>query len=189
MVNERKKEVIDICLNLFITKGLHDTSTRDLSKAMKLQNAGLYYYFSAKDDAVIACAEEAAVRLETNLIYAALAELDTPEKMMDHLQSISNEMAPLMKFLASVCVTPRYELAIRPALDRLARRYKQYAEKFAEKLGCPVERIEPYVYMGITAASNYMLFNENSYIKPQMDMIKERLKHIQNDEGQGEVKT
>lgn len=41
MLEERKKEVIDICLDCFIKNGLYETTTRDLSKALKLQNAGL----------------------------------------------------------------------------------------------------------------------------------------------------
>ena len=47
METDRKKEVINICLDLFIEKGLTATSTRDLSSALKLQNAGLYYYFES----------------------------------------------------------------------------------------------------------------------------------------------
>lgn len=75
MENDRKKEVINICLDLFIEKGLTSTSTRSLSSALKLQNAGLYYYFESKDEAVIACAEEAALRLEKCLIAPAMREI------------------------------------------------------------------------------------------------------------------
>lgn len=60
METDCRKEVINICLDLFIEKGLTTTSTSYLSSALKLQNAELYYYFESKDDAVVACAEEAA---------------------------------------------------------------------------------------------------------------------------------
>lgn len=62
MVPDRKKEVINVCLDHFIEKGLSETSTRSLSSALQLQNAGLYYYFENKDEAIILCAEEAAIR-------------------------------------------------------------------------------------------------------------------------------
>lgn len=58
MENDRKKEVINVCLDHFIANGL-EISTRSLSEALKLQNTGLYYYFESKDEAVILCAEEA----------------------------------------------------------------------------------------------------------------------------------
>ena len=93
METDRRKEVINICLDLFIEKGLTATSTRDLSSALKLQNAGLYYYFESKDETVIACAEEAALRLENALIPSALREIHTPDVMMERLQTRANEMA------------------------------------------------------------------------------------------------
>lgn len=48
MENDRQKEVINICLDHFIENGLYEVSTRSLSRALKLQNAGLYYYLQAK---------------------------------------------------------------------------------------------------------------------------------------------
>ena len=178
MENERRKEVLNTCLELFVEKGINDTSTRDLSKALQLQNGGLYYYFSTKDELVISCAEEATMRLETSLIHSAIKEIGSPDSMLADLRKMSDEMAPLMKFLASVCVAPRYRESVRPTLNRLSERYVYYAELFAEKLGCQTEEIEPYVYMGITAASNYMIFGENSFIRPQMNMIKSKINEI-----------
>ena len=74
MSEERKTEIINICLDHFIKQGLFETSTRSLSKALKLQSSGLYNHFSSKDEAVIACAEQAAIRLEDTLILPAMKE-------------------------------------------------------------------------------------------------------------------
>lgn len=43
----RHEEAVSICLDQFVKKGLFKTTSRDLSKALKLQNAGLYYCFSS----------------------------------------------------------------------------------------------------------------------------------------------
>lgn len=64
---DRKEEILTTCLNQFVEKGLYRTTSRDLSGALKLQNSGLYYYFKSKDEAVIACAEEASFLLEDGL--------------------------------------------------------------------------------------------------------------------------
>lgn len=177
METDRKKEVINVCLDHFILNGLN-TSTRSLSKALKLQNAGLYYYFDSKDEAVILCAEEAAIRLENSLIIPALRELNNPDTMMKRLRSRAEEMAPTMRFLVSVCVNDTYREEMKPVLDRLSNRYEHYAEKLAEKIGCHVDEISPYMYMGITAVTNYMIFNEEAYVLPQTEMIKEQLKKL-----------
>lgn len=87
MEMDRKKEVINICLDHFIENGLYETSTRSLSRALKLQNAGLYYYFTSKDEAVIQCAEEAALRIENALIAPTIRDLADPDNMMKRLRS------------------------------------------------------------------------------------------------------
>lgn len=54
----------------------------------------------------------------------------------------------------------------------MSDRYKKYAWIFADILGCDVEEL---VYIGIMAAANYMIFGENSYIKPQFDLLQKQL--------------
>ena len=177
MENDRKKEVINVCLDHFIANGL-ETSTRSLSKTLKLQNAGLYYYFESKDEAVILCAEEATLRLETNLIAPAIKEITNTDVMMKRLQSRADEMSPTMRFLVSVCVSETYKDKIKPALDRLSGRYEQYAERIAKELNCDLQEILPYVYMGITTVSDYMIFKEDNIIYPQIQIIKNKLTEL-----------
>lgn len=186
METNRRKEVINICLDHFIEKGLSEVSTRSLSGALKLQNAGLYYYFANKDEVVISCADEAAMRLEHTLISRAIKDLENPEKMINDLKSKAYEMAPTMKFLVAVCASKRYEKEMKPVLDRLANRYKEYTELVAKKLNCDKKEIEPYVYMTITAVSNYMIFAKDGFVAPQIELVKDaiiRLTHLSNDAG------
>lgn len=172
---DRKKEIIRTCLEVFTKKGLVNTTSRDLSAALNLQNAGIYYYFKSKDDLVVACAEEAAYQLETNLIVPLKNELDNPNQMMIDLQHKCDAMAPNMKFLAQAFTVEKYHKKLLPILTAMSERYKKYAQVFADILGRDVEEVEPYVYIGITAATNYMIFGENSYIKPQFDLLKKQL--------------
>lgn len=134
MEQDRKKEVINVCLDHFIQKGLSETSTRSLSSALKLQNAGLYYYFKTKDEAVLLCAEEAALRLENALIVPAIKEITNPDLMFRRLKAMADKMAPTMKFLVSVCSDNKYKDGMKPILDRLTERYDHYAEMIAKKI-------------------------------------------------------
>lgn len=97
-----------------------------------MHNAGLYYYFSSKDEAVVLCAEEAALRLENALISPAIKVLSNPDLMVKRLKSRADEMAPTMRFLASVCASKRYKDSVKPVLDRLSRRYDHYTDLIAK---------------------------------------------------------
>lgn len=84
--SDRRKEILNVCLDTFINKGLSETTVRDLSTALKLQSGGIYYWFKDKDEAVVACAEEAALRLENSLIFPALKDIKDPDKMIKRLK-------------------------------------------------------------------------------------------------------
>ena len=96
--------------------------------------------------------------------------------MFKRLQSRADEMTPTMRFLVSVCVNGKYKESMKPALHRLDQRYEHYADMIAEKLGCKKEDIEPYVYLVITAVANYMIFEEDVFISPQMEIAKRAIK-------------
>ena len=115
-----------------------------------------------------------------------MRELSDPDALMKRLRSRADEMAPTMRFFISVCVSNQYKDAMKPALDRLSERYEHYAAMFADKLKCDVDVIAPYMCIGITAVTNYMIFAEEAYILPQIDMIKARLIELQSKSSQRE---
>lgn len=174
--SDRRKEILNVCLDTFINKGLSETTVRDLSTALKLQSGGIYYWFKDKDEAVVACAEEAALRLENSLIFPALKDIKDPDKMMKRLKIRADEMRPTMKFFASVCALSKYEERMQPVLDRLAERYEAYARRFSKELNCDFDAVAPYVYFAITTITDYMIFGEAKYIFPQIELIKTALK-------------
>ena len=147
-----------------------------------MQSGGIYWWFKDKDDVVVSCAEEAAVRLETTLITPALGDMRNPEHLMDRLKSRADEMRPTMKFFASVCTCEKYEEQLQPVLDRLTDRYERYTRQFSEVLNCDVEEIAPCVYFAITTVTNYMIFGEAKYIQPQIEMIKTAIRGFLKEE-------
>ena len=148
-------------------KGLFKTSMRDLSKALNMESSGLYYYFKSKDDIVVACAEEAGIRMETMLLLPILDCMDNDENCMDRAEKRMAEMEPIMKYFAQVCTTSEYREAMQPVLDRLKERHAGYAVKFAEHLNCKPEEIEPYLSACVALVANRMIFGEDFYyVKP-----------------------
>lgn len=185
----RRKEIIDICLKTFIEDGLLRTSARDLGNAVNINSSGLYYYFKSKDEIVIACAEEAALRMEDALIYPVLRSLDDHGEFIDMATLEAAEMAPMMRFFTQVCTTKIYREAMQPILERLKRRHAEYAVKFAKKLNCKPEQVAPYLYSCVAVVSNYMIFGEELYFDQPLHLLTDavnRFKEIQKQTKQQE---
>lgn len=180
---KRTKEIISICLDCFIEKGLTVTTTTDLCNANNLQNGGIYYYFDTKEEMVLACAEEAIFRIEQSAFSIALEDIKDVANMVDHLGTLADKLSPVMRFLVSVCVSQEYGEKAKPYLVQLAGRYPYYTERIAEILGCTKEEVEPYVHLSILALNNYMIFNERALFQPQIEAAKKGLMQLAKRKG------
>lgn len=49
-VTERRQEIMETALKLFINKGYEKTTTNDILNALNLSRGGLYHHFSSKED-------------------------------------------------------------------------------------------------------------------------------------------
>ena len=175
---EKRKEIIGVCLDCFIERGLTVTTTKDLCTASNLQNGGIYYYFSTKEEIVLACAEEAINRIEKKAFDIVLEDISDIKNMMNRLGALADKMSPTMRFLVSVCVSREYEEQIKPSLVRLSSRYPYYIDKIAEILGCTKDEIEPFVHLSILAINNYMIFAERALFDPQIESVKKELMRL-----------
>ena len=172
---EKRNEIIGVCLDCFVEKGLTVTTTKDLCTAANLQNGGIYYYFSTKEEIVLACAEEAINRIEKSAFGIVLEDISDIRSMMDRLVTLADKMSPTMRFLVSVCVSHEYEEQIKPSLVRLASRYPYYTDKIAEILGCTKDEVEPFIHLSILAINNDMIFSERALFDPQIESVKKEL--------------
>ena len=148
------------------------TTSRDLSNALNLQNAGIYYYFKSKDEIIIVCAEEAAFRIENNLIVDSFEKLDNIDALLHDLRGKADDMAPMMKFFVQVVTTSRYDDAMQPVLTRLNERFKDYAQIIADRLNVDYHAVKSYLFMCITAITNYMIFNNDECCIPLIQLVK-----------------
>jgi len=172
---EKRREIIGVCLDCFVEKGLTVTTTKDLCTAAKLQNGGIYYYFSTKEEIVLACVEEAISRIEKGAFNIVLEDISDIKSMMNHLGELADKMSPTMRFLVSVCVSREYGEKVKPSLVRLAARYPYYTGRIAEILGCSDEEVEPFAHLLILSINNYMIFAERALFGPQIEAVKKEL--------------
>lgn len=177
-IADRNREVLLICLDRFVSHGLMDTSVRDLSRSIKLQGAGIYWYFKNKEEAILSCAEEATNQLVNNLLAPAVKEITNPAYMIKRLYSRADEMAPTMRFFAQVCATPRYQKGVYEIQERLENWYQYYTSKFAQKLMCDENAIEPYVKMSISAMATYMMFGDRTMSDAIMLIVQKGIEQI-----------
>lgn len=179
-VSDRKKELIGLCLEKFLEKGLYGTSTKDLAQAVNLHQGALYFHFANKDEIVLNCVEEAGKILEDKLLIPAVSSLRDEENWLDILVEQAEKYAPVMKFFTQVRTAPKYHEKMQPIMDRMKKRHSVYAEKIAKQLNCEPDEISSYLYLGVVIFSNYMVFDEKMYFEQPIEIVKNALRAIRD---------
>lgn len=174
----RRKKIIDICLKKFLEKGPFETTSRELTNALDMQPSALYYHFKSKDDAVLECAEEAAIRLESTLLQPVIDLLDDKRRRTDPPEENFEDMQAMMRFFAQVCAADKYREQMKPILNRMREREYAYCEKFAEKLGCTAAEVAPWLFAITASSQSYMLFGEDAYSVKPLDFTKPAIRLI-----------
>lgn len=168
----RRREIIDICLKKLISKGLYETTSRDLTDALDMSPSSLYYHFKSKDDVVLECAEEAAIRLEETLLLPALEMMDASDSITEQSEDSAQEMRAMIQFLAQVCTANKYREQMQPVLQRMGERECAYCEKFAKRLGCTPEELAPWFFAAVASTESYMIFGRLAYSASPQDFMK-----------------
>ena len=61
--DEKLQQILKTSAKIFANKGFHRTSVRDISRAAKMSLAGLYYYFTTKEELLYLIQERCFVTL------------------------------------------------------------------------------------------------------------------------------
>jgi AcrR family transcriptional regulator len=74
--DEKLQQILKTAAKIFAEKGFHRTSVRDISRATRMSLAGLYYYFSTKEELLYLIQERCFVTLLQRWEQAATAQMD-----------------------------------------------------------------------------------------------------------------
>jgi AcrR family transcriptional regulator len=74
--DEKLQRILKISAKIFAEKGFHRTSVRDISRATKMSLAGLYYYFTTKEELLYLIQERCFVTLLQRWDRAATPDSD-----------------------------------------------------------------------------------------------------------------
>lgn len=122
---ERKKEILDVAMNLFYKNGYETTSMTDIANSMNITKGLIYNYFPSKDKLY----EEALSRFINEIIdeYVSIFDLH-PDSLVDAIEKTSD-------VLNSKKTSPFYQFYRKPGNELV---YQQVMIKLLSKLIDPL---------------------------------------------------
>jgi TetR/AcrR family transcriptional regulator, cholesterol catabolism regulator len=87
LVAQRRREIIDVATRLFLDRGFHKTSIRDIARACPFNLASLYMYVSSKEDILFLVAQHLIEEKARAMAEVEVHENDSAEAFRSALRS------------------------------------------------------------------------------------------------------
>ena len=159
---EKKKQIVELCYDCYVERGIENTSVRDFCRAGDLNPNTLYYYFKDKDEIMFECVNYGYMRLE-NAMVDVVANC-TLEEMLSRLIEVWNSFSPELRFLYQAVSSPCYNSKRSYHFLKLNSFYDRFGERLAQRLGCPYAVIRSGVHDILTFMSYYALWGREDVL-------------------------
>ena len=174
--NAKKEAFMEGCYDCFAENGLHGTGIRALAKHCGCTVNMLYTYFENLDDLIIQSTEYCMSKVEDDFMAKAPTDVEDLWRFIDEIPSwTAKKHGKKYRLMYQVYTHPKYREYGQKFFQGVDRRYTEYAKSLEGKLGIPYEKLTPMIFILIRACVHYALFEDEFYLKSQIEVLKEAL--------------
>ena len=174
--NAKKEAFMEGCYDCFAENGLHGTGIRALAKHCGCTVNMLYTYFENLDDLIIQSTEYCMSKVEEDFMAKAPTDVEDLWRFIDEIPYwTAKKHGKKYRLMYQVYTHPKYREYGQKFFQGVDRRYTKYAKSLEGKLGIPYEKLTPMIFILIRACVHYALFEDEFYLKSQIEVLKEAL--------------
>ena len=173
----KKIEIMEKCYDCYAENGLSGVGVKAIADACGCNVASLYQYFDNLDDLIIQSTEYCMSKVEDD--FMAKAPLDASDlwRFIDEIPYWTAEKhGKKYRLMYQIYTHPKYREHSKKFFAGVDERYTEYAKSLEGKLGIPYEKLTPLIFILIRACVHYALFEDEFYLKSQIEVLKETLK-------------
>lgn len=172
----KKVHLMQKCYECFADMGLHGTGIRALGKQCGFNPAMIYTYFKDLDDLIIQSTEYCMSKVEDDFMEKAPTSVEDLWRFIDEIPYWTAEKhGKKYRLMYQVYTHPKYRAYGQKFFAGVDRRYTEYAKTLEKKIGIPYEKLTPLIFILIRACVHYALFEDEFYLKSQINVLKESL--------------
>ena len=174
---QRKKvEIMEICFDCYAENGLTGTGIKALADACGMSKASLYTYFDSLDDLIVQSTAYCMSKVEDDFMQLAPTGLEDIARFIDEVPYwTAKRHGKKYRLMYQVYTHPKYREYGRKFFEWVNQRYTEYAKSLEPKLGIPHEKLTPLIFVLIRACVHYALFEDEFYLRTQIEVLKETL--------------
>ena len=170
----KKAEIMEACFNCYAENGLTGTGIQALADACGLSKASLYTYFDSLDDLIVESTAYCMSKVEDDFMQLAPTGMEDIARFIDEVPYWTAERhGKKYRLMYQVYTHPKYIEHGKAFFAGVNERYRAYARQLEPLLGIPCEMITSLIFIFVRASVHYALFEDEYYLKSQMDVLKQ----------------
>ena len=175
-IQARKEEIMEQCYECYADQGFYGTGIKALAKYCGCTSANLYTYFENVDELIIQSTEHCMSKVEDDFMAKAPVDVQDLWRFIDEIPYWTAEKhGKKYRLMYQVYTHPKYREYGQKFFAGVDQRYTEYAKLLEGKLGIPYQKLTPLIFILIRACVHYALFEDEFYLKSQIDVLKESL--------------
>ncbi|MGM9651041.1 MAG: TetR/AcrR family transcriptional regulator [Faecousia sp.] len=169
-------EMMEKCFDCYAESGFSSVGIKAIAKACDCSVATLYLYFDNLDDLIVKSTEYCMSKVEDEFMARAPTNVEDLWLFIDEIPYWTAEThGKKYRLMYQVYTHPKYREYGKKFFAGVDQRYTQYAKSLEPKLGIPHEKLTPLIFILIRASVHYALFEDEFYLKSQIEVLKETL--------------
>lgn len=173
----KKHALMETCFACYAENGLSAVGIRGLAKACGCNSAVLYTYFEDLDDLIIQSTAYCMTKVEDDFMQMAPED---PKDAMRFIEEIpywtAQKHGKQYRLMYQVYTHPKYIAHGKAFFEGVNERYRAYAERLEPKIGIPADVLTPLIFIFVRACVHYAMFEDEYYLKSQMEVLKQSVK-------------
>lgn len=173
---QKKIEIMEKCYECYAEHGLSGVGIKTAAKYCGYSAANLYTYFKDLDDLIVQSTEYCMSKVEDDFMARAPKDGADIIRFIDEIPYWTAQThGKKYRLMYQIYTHPRYREYGQKFFSGVDKRYTEYARQLESKLGIPGEKLTPMIFILIRASVHYALFEDEFYLKSQLDVLKEAL--------------
>lgn len=172
----KKVEIMESCFEAFTDLGFHGTGLRSIAAHCGYNTSAIYTYFDNLDDLIIQSTEHCMSKVEQDFMDKAPTDVHDLWRFINEIPYWTAEKhGKKYRLMYQVYTHPKYREHGQKFFSGVDERYTEYAKLLESKLGIPSQKLTALIFILVRACVHYALFEDEFYLKSQIDVLKESL--------------
>ena len=172
----KKTDIMERSFACYAENGFSSVGIKAIAKGCDCSVATLYLYFDNLDDLIVKSTEYFMGKVEDEFMAKAPTDVEDLWRFIDEIPYwTAKNHGKKYRLMYQVYTHPKYREYGQKFFKGVDERYTEYAKSLEGKIGIPCEKITPLIFILIRACVHYALFEDEFYMKSQIEALKETL--------------